>query len=236
MTSQVKFKGSNITMSVTDGMGNSQLNEIKKYNNNIKQIIEGCTVVNNEPDYTSKDIINLRAFARIFDAQLNIVNKEKINIKKGSEIWMVEKTFQFKPFVRSNIYYRYRFKKPHNTIVNGTKIKYDVNDFTDFMIQRGEQLAFDNNVEKYYYKHPIYGNCYMGTNVLKNNGNITMYALTCTNIFTGKCINISHFISDITSYELEIERKRVLTNKQTLYSTENKIYYYFKRIIEKIKF
>lgn len=228
-------KSSNITIGITDGIGNTELKQIKEYNNKMKDTLIGCTFINNHPDLTGKDIINLRAFARIFNMELKLVNKQDVILKSKGDVWKISKSFQYKPFVKSNIYYRYYDKKTHKTIIDGEKTIIEENSYKEVVIPKGEQLAFDNKVQKYYYCHKELGKCYFNTNVLVRNGNISSYALIATNIFTNKFVNVSHFISDMLVYDLLQPRIAVLDNLQHFLEKDVQIYYYFNKIIKRLR-
>lgn len=227
--------GSNITVGISDGIGNSELKQIKEYNQKMIDTLQGCTFLNNYPDITGKDIINLRAFARIFDMELKIVNKREVILKRNGDVWKINKSFQYKPFLKSNIYYRYYDKKEHKTIIDGQKAIVEENTYKEVVIPKGEQLAFDNKIQKYYYHHSELGNCYFNTNVLVRNGNISSYALIATNIFTNKFVNVSHFISDMLVYDLLQSRIAILDNMQHFLEKEVQIYYYFNAIIKRLR-
>ena len=227
--------GSNISVGITDGIGNSELKQIKEYNQKMKDTLIGCTMLNNHPDLTGKDIINLRAFARIFNMELTIVNKREVILKKNGDVWKINKSFQYKPFLKSNIYYRYYDKKQHHTIIDGEKTVVEENNYKEVVIPKGEQLSFDNKIQKYYYHHSELGNCYFNTNVLVRNGNISSYALIATNIFTNKFVNVSHFISDMMVYDLLQSRMAVLSNMEHFLEKEVQIYKYFNAIIRRLR-
>lgn len=231
-----------ISIRMIHDLDEKKRNEILCFNRNIIELLIGCSMINNNPKITARDIINIRAFAKIYDLELIFSNNKenlqlkKVTIKSGvkhTETWFIEKTMQFKPFVKSTIYYRYRIKNNHKTRLNGEVKIIETNDFVDILIPRGTQLAFDNKAQKYYYKHKKYGNMYMSTDVLNKNESIGIYAITAKNI-QGKCINISHFIFDLLQYESEMARREVLRGSEIFYGTEHKIYCYFKRIIDKI--
>lgn len=225
----------NITIGITDGIGNTELKQIKEYNAKMKDTLIGCTMLNNHPDLTGKDIINLRAFARIFNMELKLVNKRDVILKSKGDVWKINKSFQYKPFIKSNIYYRYYAKQIHHTIIEGKKVEQESDTYKEIVIPKGEQLAFDNKVQKYYYIHKDLGKCYFNTNVLVRNGNISTYALIATNIFTNKFVNVSHFICDMLQYDLLQPRIAVLENLQHFLEKEVQIYYYFNAIIRRIR-
>ena len=227
--------GSNISVGITDGIGNSELKKIKEYNQKMIDTLIGCTFLNNHPDLTGKDIINLRAFARIFDMELKIVNKKDVILKRNGDVWKINKSFQYKPFLKSNIYYRYYDKKEHKTIIDGEKKVVEENTYKEIVVHKGEQLAFDNKIQKYYYHHSELGNCYFNTNVLVRNGNISTYALIATNIFTNKFVNVSHFISDMMVYDLLQSRMAILGNMEHFLEKEVQIYKYFNSVIRRLR-
>jgi len=225
----------NITIGITDGIGNTELKQMKQYNAKIKDTLIGCTMLNNHPDLTGKDIINLRAFARIFNMELKLVNKQEVVLKSKGDVWKINKSFQYKPFVKSNIYYRYYAKQIHHTIIEGKKVEQESDTYKEIVIPKGEQLSFDNKVQKYYYIHKDLGNCYFNTNVLVRNGNINTYALIATNIFTNKFVNVSHFICDMLQYELLLARKAILRPTEAFLEKEVQIYRYFLSIIKRLR-
>lgn len=225
----------NITIGITDGIGNTELKQIKEYNAKMKDTLIGCTMLNNHPDLTGKDIINLRAFARIFNMELKLINKGDVILKSKGDVWKINKSFQYKPFIKSNIYYRYYAKQIHHTIIEGKKVEQESDTYKEIVIPKGEQLAFDNKVQKYYYCHKELGKCYFNTNVLIRNSNINSYSLIATNIFTNKFVNITHFICDMLQYELLLARKAVLRPTEAFLEKDVQIYRYFISIIKRLR-
>ena len=221
---------------ITDGIATDDLNKIKIENKKIEEIIKSCNALNiNEHHITKCDLINIKAFSCIYNMELKKQDNNFILKQKNGDIWKIEKSFQYKPFVKSNIYYRYYFPVEKKTIIDGQKTTIKINNYKEIMIGTGEQLAYDNKIQKYYFNHSEIGKCYFNYNVLVRNSNINSYAIIAVNIFNNKTINISHFIEDMINYNSYNFRKNTLSYVQ-LYNKniDVQIYNYFQNIINKL--
>ncbi len=193
---------------------------------------------NVEKNYTKKDINNLRCFCIYFGLEFSL-NKDKtaayITDKKGDK-WLLEKTFQYKPFLLNTLYYRYYTTKKRVTRRNGEKVVIENKEWTDIFVPKGTQLQYSNQLQKYYFVDEKFGNCYCDINVLSHNQSINIYALTMRNITSSKkTVNISHFINAILDYKSLNRRRKVLNGIELFYETSKQEYLFLKKISEVIR-
>lgn len=220
LDSNLKISEGNFSISLITSKSDRELSEINKKNKQIMEKLKGLQPIDNNPFITSKDVNALRVFASFTGMTLVIKNKSELYLKDSqNRYWFVEKSFQYKPFVRRTIYYRWVEKEVENTDL--------------IPINKGEQLSYNNKVRKHYYK---YGNktLFLSTDQLIKNNNCSIYALVVKDV-NGKAINVSHFLWELAEYESLIQRHTILKGKDLLLGKVESIGRYFDVVINNIQ-
>ena len=196
--------------------------------------MKGLQTIDNNPFITSRDVNALRVFASFTGMTLFVKNKTECYLKDSqNRYWFVEKSFQYKPFVRRTIFYRWIEKVVKTTREGGKKVEKEVENTDLIPINKGEQLSYNNKVRKHYYK---YGNktLFLSTEQLIKNNNCSIYALVVKDV-NGKAINVSHFLWELAEYESLIQRHTILKGKDSLLGKVESIGRYFDVVINNIQ-
>ena len=234
LDSNRRLSEGNFSISLITSKSDRELSEINKKNKQIIDKLNGLQPIDNNPFITSKDVNALRVFASFTGMTLFVKNKTECYLKDSqNRYWFVEKSFQYKPFVRRTIYYRWIEKVVKTTREGGKKVEKEVENTDLIPINRGEQLSYNNKVRKHYYK---YGNktLFLSTEQLIKNNNCSIYALVVKDV-NDKAINISHFLWELAEYESLIQRHTILKGKDLLLGKVESIGRYFDVVINNIQ-
>ncbi len=234
LDSNRKLSEGNFSISLITSKSDRELSEINKTNKKIIDKLNGLQTIDNNPFITSKDVNALRVFASFTGMTLFVKNKTECYLKDSqNRYWFVEKSFQYKPFVRRTIFYRWIEKVVKTTREGGKKVEKEVENTDLIPINRGEQLSYNNKVGKHYYK---YGNktLFLSTEQLIKNNNCSIYALVVKDV-NGKAINVSHFLWELAEYESLIQRHTILKGKDLLLGKVESIGRYFDVVINNIQ-
>lgn len=234
LDSNRRLSEGNFSISLITSKSDRELSEINKKNKQIIEKLKGLQTIDNNPFITSKDVNALRVFASFTGMTLFVKNKLELYLKDSqNRYWFVEKSFQYKPFVRRTIYYRWIEKLVKTTREDGKKVEKEVENTVLIPINRGEQLSYNNKLHKHYYK---YGNkiLFLSTNQLIKNNNCSIYALVIKDL-DGKAINVSHFLWELAEYESLIQRHTILKGKDLLLGKVESIGRYFDVVINNIQ-
>ena len=234
LDSNRRLSEGNFSISFITSKSDRELSEINKKNKKIIDKLNGLHPIDNNPFITSKDVNALRVFASFTGMTLFVKNKTECYLKDSqNRYWFVEKSFQYKPFVRRTIYYRWVEKSVKTTREGGKKVEKEVENTDLIPINKGEQLSYNNKVRKHYYK---YGNktLFLSTEQLIKNNNCSIYALVVKDV-NGKAINVSHFLWELTEYESLIQRHTILKGKDLLLGKVESIGRYFDVVINNIQ-
>lgn len=234
LDSNLKLSEKNFSISLITSKSDKELVSINKKNKQIIENLKGLQPIDNNPFITSKDVNALRVFASFTGMTLVIKNKSELYLKDSqNRYWFVEKSFQYKPFVRRTIYYRWIEKVVKTTREGGKKVEKEVENTDLIPINKGEQLSYNNKVRKHYYK---YGNktLFLSTEQLIKNNNCSIYALVVKDV-NGKAINVSHFLWELAEYESLIQRHTILKGKDLLLGKVESIGRYFDVVINNIQ-
>lgn len=229
-----KLSEGNFSISLITSKNDRELSEINKKNKQITDKLKGLQTIDNSPFITSRDVNALRVFASFTGMTLFVKNKTECYLKDSqNRYWFVEKSFQYKPFVRRTIFYRWIEKVVKTTREGGKKVEKEVENTDLIPIYRGEQLSYNNKVRKHYYK---YGNktLFLSTEQLIKNNNCSIYALVVKDV-NGKAINVSHFLWELAEYESLIQRHTILKGKDLLLGKVESIGRYFDVVINNIQ-
>lgn len=229
-----KLSEGNFSISLITSKNDRELSEINKKNKQITDKLKGLQTIDNNPFITSRDVNALRVFASFTGMTLFVKNKTECYLKDSqNRYWFVEKSFQYKPFVRRTIFYRWIEKVVKTTREGGKKVEKEVENTDLIPIYRGEQLSYNNKVRKHYYK---YGNktLFLSTEQLIKNNNCSIYALVVKDV-NGKAINVSHFLWELAEYESLIQRHTILKGKDLLLGKVESIGRYFDVVINNIQ-
>ena len=234
LDSNLKLSEKNFSISLQTSKTDRELEEINKKNKKIIQKLDGLSVLDNNPFITSKDIYSFKVFAHFMGMTLYVKNKTECYLKDNkNNYWFVEKSFQYKPFVRRSIYYRWINRTVKTTREKGKKINKEFVSTDLIIIPKGEQLGYNNKLNKYYYKNN--GKMlFLSTEQLIKNNNCSVYSLIIKNI-NGKTINVSHFLWELSEYESLIQRHSVLKGKDLLLGKIESINKYFEFVINNIQ-
>lgn len=234
LDSNRRLSEGNFSISLITSKSDRELREINKKNEKIAEKLKGLQPIDNNPFITSKDVNALRVFASFTGMTLFVKNKTECYLKDSqNRYWFVEKSFQYKPFVRRTIYYRWIEKVVKTTREGGKKVEKEVENTDLIPINKGEQLSYNNKVRKHYYK---YGNktLFLSTEQLIKNNNCSIYALVVKDV-NGKAINVSHFLWELAEYESLIQRHTILKGKDLLLGKVESIGRYFDVVINNIQ-
>lgn len=234
LDSNRRLSEGNFSISLITSKSDRELSEINKKNKQIIDKLNGLQPIDNNPFITSKDVNALRVFASFTGMTLFVKNKTECYLKDSqNRYWFVEKSFQYKPFVRRTIYYRWIEKVVKTTREGGKKVEKEVENIDLIPINKGEQLSYNNKVGKHYYK---YGNktLFLSTEQLIKNNNCSIYALVVKDV-NGKAINVSHFLWELAEYESLIQRHTILKGKDLLLGKVESIGRYFDVVINNIQ-
>lgn len=234
LDSNRRLSEGNFSISLITSKSDRELSEINKKNKQIIDKLNGLQPIDNNPFITSKDVNALRVFASFTGMTLFVKNKTECYLKDSqNRYWFVEKSFQYKPFVRRTIYYRWIEKVVKTTREGGKKVEKEVENTDLIPINKGEQLSYNNKVRKHYYK---YGNktLFLSTEQLIKNNNCSIYALVIKDV-NDKAINISHFLWELAEYESLIQRHTILKGKDLLLGKVESIGRYFDVVINNIQ-
>lgn len=234
LDSNLKLSEGNFSISLITSKNDRELSEINKKNKQIIDKLKGLQSIDNNPFITSRDVNALRVFASFTGMTLFVKNKTECYLKDSqNRYWFVEKSFQYKPFVRRTIFYRWIEKVVKTTREGGKKVEKEVENTDLIPINRGEQLSYNNKVRKHYYK---YGNktLFLSTEQLIKNNNCSIYALVVKDV-NGKAINVSHFLWELAEYESLIQRHTILKGKDLLLGKVESIGRYFDVVINNIQ-
>ncbi|MFA5542134.1 MAG: hypothetical protein WDA47_00030 [Bacilli bacterium] len=234
LDSNLKLSEGNFSISLITSKNDRELSEINKKNKQITDKLKGLQTIDNNPFITSRDVNALRVFASFTGMTLFVKNKTECYLKDSqNRYWFVEKSFQYKPFVRRTIFYRWIEKVVKTTREGGKKVEKEVENTDLIPINKGEQLSYNNKVRKHYYK---YGNktLFLSTEQLIKNNNCSIYALVVKDV-NGKAINVSHFLWELAEYESLIQRHTILKGKDLLLGKVESIGRYFDVVINNIQ-
>lgn len=234
LDSNRRLSEGNFSISLITSKSDRELSEINKKNKQIIDKLNGLQPIDNNPFITSKDVNALRVFASFTGMTLFVKNKTECYLKDSqNRYWFVEKSFQYKPFVRRTIYYRWIEKVVKTTREGGKKVEKEVENTDLIPINKGEKLSYNNKVGKHYYK---YGNktLFLSTEQLIKNNNCSIYALVVKDV-NGKAINVSHFLWELAEYESLIQRHTILKGKDLLLGKVESIGRYFDVVINNIQ-
>ena len=234
LDSNRRLSEGNFSISLITSKSDRELSEINKKNKQIIDKLNGLQPIDNNPFITSKDVNALRVFASFTGMTLFVKNKTECYLKDSqNRYWFVEKSFQYKPFVRRTIYYRWIEKVVKTTREGGKKVEKEVENTDLIPINKGERLSYNNKVRKHYYK---YGNktLFLSTEQLIKNNNCSIYALVVKDV-NGKAINVSHFLWELAEYESLIQRHTILKGKDLLLGKVESINRYFDVVINNIQ-
>lgn len=234
LDSNRRLSEGNFSISLITSKSDRELSEINKKNKQIINKLKGLKSIDNNPFITSSDVNALRVFASFTGMTLFVKNKTECYLKDSqNRYWFVEKSFQYKPFVRRTIYYRWIEKVVKTTREGGKKVEKEVENTDLIPINKGEQLSYNNKVRKHYYK---YGNktLFLSTEQLIKNNNCSIYALVIKDV-NGKAINVSHFLWELAEYESLIQRHTILKGKDLLLGKVESIGRYFDVVINNIQ-
>lgn len=234
LDSNRRLSEGNFSISLITSKSDRELSEINKKNKQIINKLKGLKSIDNNPFITSSDVNALRVFASFTGMTLFVKNKTECYLKDSqNRYWFVEKSFQYKPFVRRTIYYRWIEKVVKTTREGGKKVEKEVENTDLIPINKGEQLSYNNKVRKHYYK---YGNktLFLSTEQLIKNNNCSIYALVVKDV-NGKAINVSHFLWELAEYESLIQRHTILKGKDLLLGKVESIGRYFDVVINNIQ-
>lgn len=234
LDSNRRLSEGNFSISLITSKNDRELSEINKKNKQITDKLKGLQTIDNNPFITSSDVNALRVFASFTGMTLFVKNKTECYLKDSqNRYWFVEKSFQYKPFVRRTIYYRWIEKVVKTTREGGKKVEKEVENTDLIPINKGERLSYNNKVRKHYYK---YGNktLFLSTEQLIKNNNCSIYALVVKDV-NGKAINVSHFLWELAEYESLIQRHTILKGKDLLLGKVESIGRYFDVVINNIQ-
>jgi len=142
LDSNRRLSEGNFSISFITSKSDRELSEINKKNKQITDKLKGLHPIDNNPFITSKDVNALRVFASFTGMTLFVKNKTECYLKDSqNRYWFVEKSFQYKPFVRRTIYYRWIEKVVKTTREGGKKVEKEVESTDLIPINKGEAIV-----------------------------------------------------------------------------------------------